>query len=288
MMYPGAEKGEYARQAAYALRARMDRQSPRQLQTSVVPVLTQALKKAASPQERETWARTLGNLGPVARQSVPVLTECLQKVTDPRERQALVIALGQMGPAAEAAAPVLVDSLRCENPETRRYAAEAIVRMGPAARNAVPALNKWAKADEMAKDVLRRIQGHEGRIGVTDACDCFSVHALRVSLREIHTLASTDGVEVLVETAPTLTADKEADQRARDLGVRGVYVLLGRDVPAVQVSVSDPLQKQGLTPDRVRAAVEPRLREKDFDTALVEGVRTVARFEQSLKEKKGP
>jgi hypothetical protein len=284
-----AEKDEKAKEAAQSLYMRLDRQSPREWKAQVVPVLTLALKKASTSQEREELARTLGHLGPVARESVPVLTECLQKAREPRERQAILVALGDMGPAAEPAAPVLVDALRYENPETRRCAGEAIVRMGPAARHAVPALNQRAEAkDAVAQEVLRRIQGHEGRIGVADKCDCFSLQALRLAHRQIHTLAATTGVEVLVETVPTLTADKMADERARDLGVQGVYLLVAHDTPAVQVSVSEPLRKQGLTADRVRAAVEPRLRQKDFDSALREGVQVVARFEETLRDKKAP
>ncbi len=282
-------KAQPARESALALRDRLDRESPQRLKVSVVPVLTQALKKASSPQEREALARTLGHLGPVAREAVPVLTECLQKATESRERQSILIALAQMGPAAESATPALVASLRTGNPETRRYAAEAIVRMGPVARKALPVLNQQVEArDPVAQDVFRRIQGREGRIGVCDPCDCFSVQALRTSLREIHTLAAASGVEVLVETVPAVKADREADDKARELGVRGVFLLMSHDAPAVQVSISDALLKQGLTADRVRAAVEPRLREKDFDGALVEGVRVVARFEQDQRGKKAP
>ena len=116
----------------------------------------------------------------------------------------------------------------------------------------------------------------------------FSVQALRVSLPEIYSLAESSGVEVLVETVPTLAAERKSDDRARELGVRGVYLRLARDVPAVEVSVSPGLQKQGLTAERVRAAVEPRLKENHFDQALVEGVREVVRFEQTRRERKTP
>jgi hypothetical protein len=271
-------------QAAGTLRDRLDRRSAQQLKAQVVPVLTEALKKASSPRERETLARTLGHLGPAAREAVPVLTECLQKSTEPREQQAILVALGQMGPAARDAAPALVDSLQNQNVDARRYAAEALVRLGPAARGAVPALNQRAQVkDEVAQDVLRRLEGHEGRIGVCDDCDCFSVQALGESLRRIHTLAESSGIEVLVETVPALAADKQkAEERARELGVRGVYVRMSRDIPAVQVSVSPALQKRGLTPDRLQKVVEPRLKANQFDQALAEGVGEVARFQQTL------
>jgi hypothetical protein len=279
-------KAEQAKEAA-ALRDRLDRRDPRQLKTQVVPVLTEALKKASSPQERETLARTLGHLGPAARDAVPVLTEYLQKSSEPREQEAILTALGQMGPAAREAAPALVESLYNNNAAARQCAAEALVRMGPAARGALPALNKRAESkDQVAQDVVRRLEGHEGRIGVCDDCDCFSVHALGSTLRQIHTLAETSGVEVLVETAPTLAAEKKADERAKEVGVRGVYLLMARDNPAVQVSVSPALQQEGLTAERVRAAVEPRLKEHNFDKALVDGVGAVAHFEQGRRDKK--
>ncbi len=276
-------------QAADTLRDKLERRDPRQLKTRVVPLLTEALKRAASPQEREALARTLGHLGPTARQAVPVLTAYLRKSNEPREQQAILIALGQMGPAARDAAPVLVEWLSNADTAARLYAAEAIVRLGPAARGALPALNKRAEAkDAVVQDVLRRIEGHEGRIGICDECDCFSVQALGESLRQIHTLAESSGVEVLVETAPTLAADRKADERAREIGVRGVCILLAHDAPAVQVSVSPALQKQGLTADRVRAAVEPCLKENNFDKALVEAVAEVARFEKARPDRKSP
>jgi hypothetical protein len=275
--------------AADTLRLCLYRRSARQLRTTVVPVLTEALKLAASPQDRESLAATLGHLGPAARDAVPLLAECLRKSTDTHEQQVILIALGQMGPSAREAVPALVESLRNRDAETRRCAVEAIVRLGPAARGAVPILNKRAEdKDEVAQEVLRRLEGYECRIGVCDDCDCFSVQALGESLRRIHTLAESSGVEVLVETTPTLAADRKSDDRARELGVRGVYVLMGRDIPAVQVSLSQALQKQGLSADRVRAAVEPRLKDGDFDQALIEGVREVDRFKHTRPDRKSP
>jgi hypothetical protein len=49
--------------------------------SSVVPVLTDALRQASSPRDRETWAWTLGNLGPAARDAVPALAETVGTAT---------------------------------------------------------------------------------------------------------------------------------------------------------------------------------------------------------------
>jgi hypothetical protein len=294
---PGAREMAMARakvaaMPAVALGDRIARQSPRALQTSVIPVLTEALRQAATPQERETLARSLGRLGPAAREAVPVLTDYLRKASDPGERQALLLALGQMGPAAQQAAPVLVASLQSPHAETRRCAGEALVQMGPAARCVLHDLAKEAEGgkDALAQDVLRRLRGPEGRVGVNDECACFSVLALQESQREIRDLARAGDVEVLVETVPTLAAPvvKESDERARELGARSVYLVIARDTPAVEVRVSEALRRQGLTADTLRLRLEAPLREKDYDRALVEGVREVARFGHGLRDKKTP
>jgi hypothetical protein len=274
------------------LHDRITGQSPRQLKASVVPVLTEALRQASSPRERETLARTLSHLGPAAADAVPVLTEVLQKATDPAEQKALVLALGQVGPAAaKKAGPVLVTALKSSCEECRQGAADALVRLGPSARGIVHDLAKQAEAkDALAGDVLRRLQGREGRIGVSDESECFSVKILNDAQLAIHKLAREYDVEVLVETVASLpeAADKECDDRARELGVQGVYLMIVRDTPAACVHVSGELARQDFPADRLRQAVAAKLKEGKFDLALVEGVREVAQFEQGRRTKKAP
>jgi hypothetical protein len=282
-------KADRARETAADLRQRLEQCDPRRLRTTVVPVLMEALKEAGSPQERAAVAPMLGQLGPAAREAVPLLAEYLQKAGEPREQQAILDALAQMGPAARKAVPALVKLLHHGNPDVRRHAVQTLVRLGPAARSRVPALCQRVEGkDEAVQEVLRRLEGHEGRIGICDDCDCFTVQALGISVPRIEALANSSGIEVLVETTPTLPHERKADERARELVVHGVYLLLVRDVPAVQVSVHADLQEQGLTADRVRGAVEPGLKEKDFDQALVEGIRAVQRFAEARAAKKSP
>jgi hypothetical protein len=278
--------GEPAVQAA-RLREQITSQNARELRASVVPVLTQALRQAATPQERETLVRALGRLGPAARDAVPVLTARLETTTEPRERQAILSALGAMGPAARQAAPALVAFLHNPSPETRDGAALALVRMGPAARGVLPDLARDAKdKDALVVDVYRRLQGREGRIGVCDESECFSVKALDEAQQTIHTLAVKFDVEVLVETAPSL-ADAvvvQAEKSDRELGPRGIHLVIARGTPAVRVHVGEDLRKRGLADERLRRALERPLRKRDFDGALADGLRTVSRFEETHRQ----
>ena len=70
------------------LRERLINCSPGEVQESVVPVLVDAFRHAATPQERLAITRSLGALGPAAREAVPVLAEFLTTTPAPVERQA--------------------------------------------------------------------------------------------------------------------------------------------------------------------------------------------------------
>jgi hypothetical protein len=280
------------RVTAVALRDRITRGDARELQASVVTVLAQALAQAKSSGERESLARALGELGPAAAEAVPVLTKCLRKAHDAGERQALLLALGEMGPAARSAVPVLLASLESPCPEARRSAARALVQLGPSARGVVVkrlASKKVAghgPEERLVREVLHRLSGREGRIGVNDEGRCFSVRALRESTREINSLARARNVEVLVETVPRLEAADclgRVTSRCWELGKEGVYVLLDREGPAVRVYVTQALRQQGLSAEKLREQLTARLRARDFDRALLEGVHCVWRFERQGK-----
>jgi len=129
---------------------------------------------------------------------------------------------------------------------------------------------------------MRRINGSEGCIGIDDECDCFSLKTIQHEQGEIRRLAATYHIEVLVETVanPGLEMiDKTGDHKTA-LGRSSVYLRIDKDAGDVQVHVADALQKQGLTATRLRQALEPYLKNKEYDRALLAGVVFLAQFEK--------
>jgi hypothetical protein len=232
---------------ARALRERIVRLDPHLVRTVVVPVLVQAVEGPSSPAERQAAARALAQLGPAACGAVPALTARLRVATAPAERRALVLALREIGPSAR----------------------DAVRDLEVAAR---------ARGDSVAGELYQCLQGPEGRTGVKDGGECFSVRALRRSGREIHALAARAQVELMVETAPALRpgAVQEAKQRLGEMGPRGVCVLIGKDGADVRVWATDALRRQGLPTEKLAAAVTDCCRRHDYDGALAEAVRFVA------------
>jgi hypothetical protein len=235
---------------ARALRERIATLDPHRVRTAVVPVLVRALEESASPAERQAVACALGQLGPAACDAAPTLVHCLRHAHTPEEGRALVLALVQIGPSARAALQQLEHKARDKGPLLQ---------------------------------VCDRLQGREGRIGVNDAGECFSVRALRRSGLAIRALAERDKVELMVETAAALRpgAAQEAKQRLGEMGPRGAVVLIAKDRPDVRVWVSDGLRRQGLDTEKLARVVTDRCRDKDYDGALTAAVRFVS--EQTKK-----
>jgi hypothetical protein len=250
-------KAEQHYASALALRMRLTNLDAGTVKSSVVPVLTFALRKAATPRERAALARALGELGPAARDALPVLTQALRTAREPQECRAMLLALGELGPIAR---PLLPADL---------------ARQASAAGLSVREVRRWL----------------EGRIGVNDGGDCFSVLALRKSCREIRNLSQAYDVEVLIETVPVLAAGSERTARVqlRDMGPRALYVLLARKGPDVRVEVSDALRRQGFSAEKLARQLQRRLARKEnarkeYDRALLDSVQEVVRFE---KERQG-
>ena len=206
--------------AAVALRERLTNQSQRELKSSVVPVLTQALREATDTSERQRLARALGQSGPAARESVPALLHCYRTATSIVERSAVLLALGQIGPPARQAVPVFLECLRSDSAEVRDCAARALVQLGPAARASCRAFVTKAGDNAQVRNVMRRIDGPEGRIGIDDECECFSIKTIQQTQQEVRRLAATYQVEVLVET--TTRSSKNGIDGAKDLRTKRV------------------------------------------------------------------
>jgi HEAT repeat protein len=93
---------------------------------------------------RAAAARTLGEIGPAARDAVPDLTAALRD-SDRDVRRNAAQSLGNIGPAAQPAVAELSAALRDSQWEVRRAAAYALGRLGT--RDVEPAL-KDARKDE--------------------------------------------------------------------------------------------------------------------------------------------
>jgi HEAT repeat protein len=89
-------------------------------------------------------ARTLGEIGPAAKDAVADLTAALRD-SDRDVRQNAAQALGNIGPAAQPAVPELTAALKDGQWQVRRAAAYALGRLGT--RDVEPAL-KAARNDE--------------------------------------------------------------------------------------------------------------------------------------------
>jgi HEAT repeat protein len=116
---------------------------------------------------REDAARTLGKLGPAAKDAVPplvrlaeelqirlqvVAAESEQKGTDPKltpwseEFEAVAAALGDLGPIAKNGAPVLVRVLAHPDEKVRKTAAQALIEIGPGAVSPiVDGISNWPR-----------------------------------------------------------------------------------------------------------------------------------------------
>ena len=267
--------------SANQLRERITRQPPAEVRKSVVPILVQNLRDARTPQAREQLGLALAELGPAANDAVPVLEECLQKAQSPEERAVVLRALGEMGPAAGAnAAPVLVTSLKSPSPVVRRAAEEALVQYGAAGRDA---LNRMKDADGTPaergewENLKNRILQAEGRVGVHDAAELFSPLALKEARHMTRELVHHSNVMVLAETE-AVSADRPEDKVA----VNGVRFVIQPSPVRVDVYVGQGLRDQGFgekQQDQLRRLVETEAARKDYDRALLEGVRFIARFQ---------
>jgi hypothetical protein len=292
------KKQDQTQESAGELWQRIARQEPGEVKKSVVPLLVQGLQHAATSQERQTYVRALGRLGPVARDAVPDLNLCLEKADGVQERCVVLEALGQMGPSAPEAMPVLVQCLKSDCSETRATAAAELVKFGPFARPVVARLAEGdAAGSQVARDVLARInKGHVGRVGVMDSCDLFKTATLRDSQREINWLAKTYHVEVFAETVPSLSAvaakdaSKLCDDRMREIGNDGIYILLCKEPRVVQVQVSGSLEKQGFGEQQrkdLTSVLETRLQNNDYDQAILAGLEFIGDVEKGRAEKNG-
>jgi hypothetical protein len=259
-----------------ALRTHITQQDARSVKRSVVPILVRAYKRAQKAEDRATFARALGELGPVACEAIPDLADGFKKAESDDERQAVLSSLTQMGPYVnKEVGQVFLSALNGENAESRESAEQILGQTGYTVRTAYKerANLTEAETDKLAHDILHHIQ----RIGVKDEVELFKPLALVQSQRLIVDLARTNGVEIFVETVSVLPGAKEKQiaDRAAELGTDGVYVIFARDPASVQFHLSPRLRELGLVIDdaRFHERIKPDLTRRDYDQALTKGIR---------------
>jgi hypothetical protein len=272
----GPHTPRFQRAAVDALRERITCQSQRELRTSVAPVLTQALRDTSDAGERQRLVLALGQLGPAARDAVPLLIDRYRQTTEPSERAALLATFGEIGPAARLALPLLADVIQKPDdhpPEVYISAVRALRKVGPAMR-------RHEKSDRLSGEVMRYLDSPAGRSGIVDEAECFRVSTIQQGREKIHQLATTHRIEVFIETVPGPTVaaltDKTEENQQNALVV---HLRINKDVPRVQVHISESLRKQGLTDAQLRQALEPYLQKKDFDRGLQASVEFLTAFE---------
>jgi hypothetical protein len=138
-------KEQQVRRSAEALRERIARQNPAELQRVVVPALIDAVQApSTTTAERVRYISALARLGPAARQAIPVLVKRYHQAAPAErkdgaenivaEQRAVILALGQLGGVdAEIAAPVFKEALESQWPEVRVAAETAQRYLQPAA-----------------------------------------------------------------------------------------------------------------------------------------------------------
>jgi HEAT repeat protein len=112
------------------------------------------------PGKRLAAARTLGKIGPAAKDAIPALVHVLNTDEEVGVRIDSADALGRIGPAA---VPALIDTLKERKRFVRELSAEALGQIGPAAKDAVPALIVALKDED--SDVRSTSAMALGRIG---------------------------------------------------------------------------------------------------------------------------
>jgi hypothetical protein len=275
----GATAEVFSVQAANMLGVQIVNRSTQEVQKAVVPVLVEALKTTPEAKERQTLVRALAALGPAASPALPVLTERLERSKDPQEVRAILTALTRMGPAARTALPTLMAlSGRCQaagNPSRTRPAPRSKGDHRPPSR-----ARFTATEGKLVHKTMACLNGPDGRTGVEDQAGCLSVALVRRSTKVLRELALKAGIEVRIETQCCASDAKhhkrqhKVEERIAQDG-RILYVLFDPQGATVQVQVSAALQREGLTPEKLRQGLQHCLRKGQADKALDESIKFV-------------
>lgn len=120
------------------------------------------------------------------------------------------------------------------------------------------------------------------KTGVRDAAGMFSAAALEKADTALDTLRTHSRTHVAIETIPSLegkTPSEAATARARDLGIRGLYVLLSKNDHKVY-TLSTASAEKTFTETRRKAiddAIVSAFKAGEFDRGLTDAVETIRR-----------
>lgn len=272
--FPGGTDREDRRLSVIQLRQKLTRQSPHEVQQTVVPVLQRAIVKTKNDSERLRYIRAVGQIGPAAMDVVPVLIKRLEEATDVDERKMLLQALGRVGPAAEEAVPTLAAWAKGPCPVCRREAVEALLQCGPAGRKAINQLNTRRFFSDQGVPTLvgDQIREVDSRVGVLDTYRLFTPFTLHRAQRALRVFARDQRTEIFVETlARPLPNEVELANRAKLLGTRGVYVVLAKEPRTLQIHATDSFRQDGFTrqkQEQLGKVLLPLLEKDNYDQAL--------------------
>jgi hypothetical protein len=250
---PPAERNAAAAKALAAPPTRLDALPVWKVKDQVVPVLAAAIENASSPEKRLGYVQALGELGPAAAPAATVLARRLEGCADAAEVVAVLRALQRMGPAAKPAMP-------------------AVSRL----QNEVAKAKERGFTERQVGEIVRhtdQLNSPTARVGVRDRAGCFSLGALRQSTLQLAELASSHGVEVLVETSTAGPADPA--KVLANMGPRAVYVAINTKGPDVVIRLSDQLRKDGVDPEPLRHQLLTAFRGDNFDAGLAESVKQI-------------
>jgi hypothetical protein len=268
-------------QGALALREKIIDHTTQEVQTSVVPVLTKALKAETNSTNRMNLVRAIASLGPAGGKAVSVLTERLESSNDPSEVQVVLEALDELGPAACEAVPAL-EALSGKYSDRARSG-----KMADSQPKGVETSARFGSREAIClRKAIARLNSPRGRAGVEDEAGCFSVRAVCLANRTLRELAQKSKVEILVKTVASCTAGKEdgkccstepaAVPRFVKMGKRAIHVIFARDGGSVEVILSDSLRRAGVSAEKMRKSLQERLRHRQYDKALDESIKLVS------------
>lgn len=134
---------------------------------SAIGKIVPLLRHKDDSEIRWNAARTLGKIGPAAKEAAPKLVEAM-KDPEPLVREHAAEALGDIGPEAKETIPELVKALQDADARVRRDAVRSLGQMGPAAKSGIESIRPLLKDKEervrkAARTSLQQIEPSEPR-----------------------------------------------------------------------------------------------------------------------------
>jgi HEAT repeat protein len=114
------------------------------------------LRHKGDSEIRWNAARTLGKIGPAAKESIPALEATMKGDQDPVVREHAAEALGDIGPEAKEAVPALALALKDPDARVRRDAVRSLGQIGTAAKSVVESIRPLLQdKDERVRKAAR-------------------------------------------------------------------------------------------------------------------------------------